>query len=128
MQRESGGRIIEFRGCVIIITIRSGQNRDYQIVALALDRGDFHIGSGIAGFGRLCLVGVDVCHQISAGFDDGVRIRYFAGADGVVLLGFLVTAVDAQTFTSTSVEPVFLSSTQSQRLLSGSPAAFVLPA
>ena len=35
------------------------------------------------------------CHQISAGFDDGVRIRYFAGADGVVLLGFLAAVVDA---------------------------------
>ena len=37
-----------------------------------------------------------------------------------MLLGFLAAVVDAQTFTSTSVEPVFLSSAQSQRLLSGS--------
>ena len=63
-----------------IVTIR---------LSLSLLIEEFHIGSGIAGFGRLCLVGVDVCHQISAGFDDGVRIRYFAGADGVVLLAFL---------------------------------------
>ena len=51
--------------------------------------------------------------------------RLLANLDQAVVV---VTAVDAQTFTSTSVEPVFLSSTQSQRLLSGSPAAFVLPA